>query len=154
MLVTLCRLFIIAGWSLHPVQTTVSVFSQSPCVVERNLVRASTSKNNHHTRGCSGSANTGAVVNSGRRGLFGGNIDFFPSACSKNINFPDVSNSFRASVAAMNDEVGFEVTHNVAVPGSRRGPFGLLDGPKGLIGDIHEIEDVQMFVSQLATSFL
>jgi hypothetical protein len=51
----------------------------------------------------------------------------------------------------MNDEVGFKVTHNVAVPGSRRGAFGLLDGPEGFISDVHKIEDVKTFVSQLAT---
>lgn len=91
------------------------------------------------------------MVDSGRRGLFRGDVDFFPSAGTKNINFPDVSNSLRASVTAMNDKVGFKVTHNVAIPGSRRGAFSLLDSPESFIGDVHEIKHVQTLISELAT---
>ena len=73
------------------------------------------------------------MINSCRR-ILDSSINFFPDTVPSEIDFPDIGNGFGAGVAAVEDDVGFEVGHDVAVAGSRGGAFAVFDLPVGFVG--------------------
>lgn len=63
MLVSLRRLRIITIRRTHPVKPTISMFPQTPSIIQRRPISTSTPKNDHHTACCPCSAYTSCVVN-------------------------------------------------------------------------------------------
>lgn len=150
-LVSLGRLRVVPVRSLHPIQPPISVFPQAPSIVQRHSVRSSPSEDDHHSAGRARFADTCRMVHP-RRWIFSPSCDLLPDAVAKDIDFPDISNRLRAGVASVDDDVGFQIGHDLSVPRAGRGPLAVLDGPKGLVSDGEEIELVEVVVGEFSAS--
>jgi len=148
MLIALSRFGVVAIGGPHPIQPTVSMLPQPPSIIERGSVTPPAAKDNHHATGRPRAADAGRVINPGGW-VLSPSVYFLPNAISGNIDFPDIPHCLRASVAAIDDDVGLEVGHDVAVAGARGGALAVLDLPVGLVSDGQEVELVEVVVGQL-----
>lgn len=87
-----------------------------------------------------------------RRWIFNASCDLLPNAVAKHVDFPDIPYSLRARVSSVDDDVRFEVGHDLSVPRSGRGALAIFDGPKGLISDGEEIQLVEVVIGELSAS--
>ena len=132
MLVPFRRLWTVAIWSLHPVQPSISMPSQTPSIVQRHSVSPPSSENHHHATGCTRATYTRRMVHSRWR-VFLPHQYLLPNAIAQNVDFPYVPDCLRAGVSAVDDDVRFEICHNVAIPGARRTTLAIFDRPVCLV---------------------
>ena len=151
MLVSFVRFRIVTIWSTHPIQSAISVLPQTPGIVQRCSVLTSTPKNNHHTAGRSCSTYASRMVDSRRR-VFKPSVYFLPNACTNHIDFPDISDSFRASVASIYYHKRFKVGHDMTITGSRSCPLAVFDFPICFITESKKIQLIEVIVCQLSSS--
>lgn len=93
---------------LHPIPLAISMFPQTPSVIQRALILPSSTKNNYHAIGVSLGAKHCCMIGSWfRRGW---TINLLPL---KRVFFyiknPNITNSFRACISSKNDQIGSAV---------------------------------------------
>ena len=85
-------------------------------------------------------------------GIFLPSRHFLPYAVAQNVDFPYIPHRLRASVSAVNDDVRFEVCHNVTVPCAGWAPLAIFNCPVGLVCECQEIQLVEVVVRKLSSS--
>lgn len=151
MLIPLGWFRIIAIRCSHPIQSSISMFSQPPCIIQWHAVTPSPTKYNHHPTCRSCSADTGWVVDSGRR-ILRACIDFFPDAIASNIDFPDIPYSLWTCIASIEYDIRFEIGHNMSIASTRCWSFTIFDLPISFVCECEKIELIKVIICELAST--
>ena len=73
------------------------------------------------------------MVNSRGR-IFCSSIDSLPDTVSGDIDFPDVSDSFRACITSIQNDIRFKIGHYMSISCARGGSLAVFDLPVGFVG--------------------
>mmetsp|Transcript_77878 Transcript_77878/g.174601 ORF Transcript_77878/g.174601 Transcript_77878/m.174601 type:complete len:213 (-) Transcript_77878:161-799(-) len=108
---------------LHPIPTAIPMLAQAPYVLQRPVVGGPATKNNHHARRRTLSANLSRVVDPWQRAPCVHHGDLVPlERGALNIEYPDVALSLLPIVPTENYQQGLVEDHRVAVPAPGRWP--------------------------------
>lgn len=121
---------------------------QTPRIVKRHSVGPPSSENHHHATRCTRATNTRRMVHSRWR-VFLPHRHLLPNAIAQNVDFPYVPHCLRAGVSAVDDDVRFEVCHNVTVPGARCTALAIFHRPVCLVRECEEIQLVEVVIRKL-----